>query len=54
MNENMSLFTAVSIIGRALRDAFPINPWLAALWLAAALALAALLVYGWRRLVPPI
>jgi hypothetical protein len=34
----------------ALRDAFPVNPWLAALWLLAAIALAGLLVYVWRRL----
>jgi hypothetical protein len=33
----------------AVRDAFPVNPWLAALWLAAAIALAGLLVYVWRR-----
>jgi hypothetical protein len=33
----------------ALRDAFPVNPWLAALWLAAALGLACLIVYVWRR-----
>jgi len=35
----------------ALRGAFPVNPWLAALWLAAAILLAALLVYLWRRAV---
>jgi hypothetical protein len=33
----------------ALRDAFPVNPWLATLWLVAAIALAGLLVYVWRR-----
>jgi hypothetical protein len=33
----------------ALRDAFPVNPWLATLWLAAALGLACLIVYVWRR-----
>jgi len=33
----------------ALRGAFPVNPWLATLWLATAIALAALLVYLWRR-----
>jgi hypothetical protein len=47
----MSAMTAASIVWGALRDAFPVNPWLAALWLLSALALAALLVYGWRRLV---
>jgi uncharacterized membrane protein len=33
----------------ALRDTFPVNPWLAALWFGAALALACLIVYVWRR-----
>jgi len=46
----MSLGTAVTIVADALRDAMTVNPWLAALWLAAAVALAALLVYTWRRL----
>ena len=35
----------------ALRGAFPVNPWLAALWLTAAIVLAAVLVYSWRRAV---
>jgi hypothetical protein len=35
----------------ALRGAFPVNPWLAALWLATAIVLAAGLVYFWRRAV---
>jgi hypothetical protein len=47
----MSATTAASIVLGALKDAFPVNPWLAALWFLSALALAALLVYGWRRLV---
>ncbi|MFL6935063.1 MAG: hypothetical protein ACJ8EJ_10500 [Xanthobacteraceae bacterium] len=47
----MSATTAVSIVLQGLKDAFPVNPWLAALWFLFALALAALLVYGWQRLV---
>ena len=35
----------------ALRGAFPVNPWLATLWLTAAIVLAALLVYFWRQAV---
>jgi hypothetical protein len=34
----------------ALRDAFPVNPWLAALWFLSAIALAGLVVYAWQRL----
>ena len=34
-----------------LRDAIPVGPWSIALWLAAAVVLAAALVYGWRRLL---
>jgi hypothetical protein len=37
----------------ALRDAFPVNPWLAALWLLSAIALGGLVVYGWQRLLGP-
>jgi hypothetical protein len=37
----------------ALRDAVPVDPWLAGLWLAAALALGAAIVYAWRRLLSP-
>jgi hypothetical protein len=33
----------------ALRDTLPVDPWLAAMWFCAALALAVLLVYVWRR-----
>jgi hypothetical protein len=47
----MSATTAASIVLQGLKDAFPVNPWLAALWFLSALALAALLVYGWQRLV---
>jgi hypothetical protein len=47
----MSVTPAASIVLGALRNAFPIDPWLAALWLLSALALAALLVYGWQRLL---
>ena len=34
----------------ALRDAFPVNPWLAALWFLSAIALAGVAVYAWQRL----
>jgi hypothetical protein len=37
----------------ALKEAFPVNPWLAALWLLSAIVLAGLLVYVWRRLLGP-
>jgi hypothetical protein len=47
----MSFSTTAYIVLGALRDAFPVNPWLAALWFFSALALAALVVYGWDRLV---
>ena len=47
----MSLVAAASIILEALKEAFPVNPWLGALWLFSAVALAGLLVYGWRRLL---
>jgi hypothetical protein len=33
----------------ALRDTVPVDPWLAGLWLAGALALGAAIVYAWRR-----
>jgi hypothetical protein len=33
----------------ALRDTLPANPWPAILWFAAALGLACLIVYVWRR-----
>jgi hypothetical protein len=34
----------------ALRHAFPVNPWLAALWFLSAIVLAGLVVYAWQRL----
>ncbi len=37
----------------ALRDVVQVDPWLATLWLATAVTLAGLIVYGWRRLAPP-
>jgi VIT1/CCC1 family predicted Fe2+/Mn2+ transporter len=30
----------------------PVDPWRAALWFVSTIVLAALLVYGWQRLVP--
>jgi hypothetical protein len=33
----------------ALRDTIPVNLWLAALWFCAAVGLACLIVYVWRR-----
>ena len=47
----MSLVTAATIIFEALKEAIPVNPWLGALWLFSALALAALLVLAWQRLL---
>jgi hypothetical protein len=35
----------------ALAAVMVVNPLLAALWLLTAMVLAALLVYGWRRLI---
>jgi hypothetical protein len=37
----------------ALREVVPVDPWLAGLWLAAALALGAAIVYAWRRAFSP-
>jgi hypothetical protein len=42
---------AASIVFEALKDAFPVNPWLGALWFLSALAFAGLLVYAWQRLL---
>jgi hypothetical protein len=47
----MSATTAASIVLQGLKDAFPVDPWLAGLWFVSAVALGALLVYGWHRLV---
>jgi hypothetical protein len=52
--EAMSPGAALTVVAGALKNTVSVNPWLAALWLAAAFALAGLLVYTWRRLVPPI
>ena len=46
----MNSATALSDVTTALRDALPVSPWLAALWLASAIALGGLLVYAWQRL----
>ena len=37
----------------ALKGVFQVNPWLAGLWLASAVALGGLIVYGWGRLSRP-
>jgi len=42
--------TALGDVTTALRDALPVNPWLAALWVISAIALGGLLVYVWQRL----
>jgi hypothetical protein len=48
----MSPGEQVAIVLTALRDVLgPVNPWLAALWLASTIVLAWLLVYGWQRLL---
>ena len=48
----MSAGEQVAIVLTALRDVLgPVNPWLAALWLASTIVLACLLVYGWQRLL---
>lgn len=49
----MSSASAISVMAAALRDAFPVSAWLAALWLLSAIALAGFLVYAWRRLLRP-
>ena len=46
----MSAGEQIAIVLTALRDVLgPVNPWLAALWLASTIVLAGLLVYGWQR-----
>jgi hypothetical protein len=48
----MSAGEQVALVLTALRDVLgPVNPWLAALWLASTIVLACLLVYGWQRLL---
>ena len=48
----MSAAEGVGILLRALADVLgPVNPWLAALWLASTIALACLLVVAWQRLL---
>jgi hypothetical protein len=48
----MSASEQVALVLTALRDVLgPVNPWLAALWLATTIVLAVVLVYGWQRLV---
>ena len=48
----MSAGEQVTIVLSALRDTLgPLNPWLAALWLAATIVLACLLVISWQRLL---
>jgi hypothetical protein len=48
----MSAVEQVTVVLRALADVLgPVNPWLAALWLASTIVLAGLLVYGWQRLL---
>jgi hypothetical protein len=48
----MSAGEQAAILLTALRDVLgPVNPWLAALWLAATIVLACLLVFGWQRLL---
>ena len=46
----MKVSAALPDVLAALSEAFPVNPWLGALWLASAIALAAALVYVWHRL----
>jgi hypothetical protein len=48
----MSAGEGVSILLRALADVLgPVNPWLAAVWLAFTIVLACLLVFAWQRLL---
>jgi len=48
----MSTSEQVAIVLTALRDTLgPLNPWLAALWLASTIVLAGLLVVSWQRLL---
>jgi hypothetical protein len=48
----MSAGEQLSIVMTALSSVLgPLNPWLAALWLASTIVLACLLVLGWERLL---
>jgi len=42
---------AFAVVVGALREAFPVSPTLATLWLLSALALGGVLLFGWQRLV---
>jgi hypothetical protein len=49
----MSASEQVAIVLTALREVLgPLNPWLAASWLASTIVLACLLVIFWQRLLP--
>jgi hypothetical protein len=48
----MSTGEQAAIVLTALREVLgPVNPWLAALWLASTIVLAFLLVVSWQRLL---
>jgi hypothetical protein len=48
----MSTGEQAAIVLTALREVLgPVNPWLAALWLASTIVLACLLVVSWQRLL---
>jgi hypothetical protein len=48
----MSAGEQIAIVLTALRDTLgPMNPWLAALWLASTIVLAGLLVISWQHLL---
>ena len=48
----MSAGEQFSIVMSALPSVLgPVNPWLAALWLASTIVLGCLLVLGWERLL---
>jgi hypothetical protein len=48
----MSASEQVMIVLTGLRETLgPVNPWLAALWLASTIVLACLLVISWQRIL---
>ena len=47
----MTFTEAIATVFNAVAGAFPVNPLLAAAWLAAAIGLACALVYAWQRLL---